>query len=66
MKTAPKKYTLEEAMEVISKMREELGVKELHAKEEKKAYDRGYRQAITDLGELISKKAELLYNLHNL
>jgi hypothetical protein len=57
-----KQYTLEEAYEEICRIREQVtgGYKEYQKKEEQKAYERGYQQAVIDLTTDFHKRSQLL------
>lgn len=52
-----KKYTLEEAYEEIRRIRSEMGYEQYKSTEERRAYERGYRQAVIDLDTDFKKRA---------
>lgn len=45
----PQKYTLEEAYAEICRIRKDMGYDEFKTRQEREAYERGYRQAVIDL-----------------
>lgn len=59
MKTE-KKYTLEEAYAEIVRIRNDMGFKEYQSKEQQRAYERGYQQAVTDLNTEFRKRSDIL------
>jgi hypothetical protein len=54
-----KVYTLEEAYSEILRIKNEMGFQEFQNKEQQRAYERGYQQAVIDLTTDFSNRSNL-------